>query len=228
MKINPVDGLKSIGFWLLSPVFLAIMSIYVYGFVGIAEFLNQLITGQGISGIGYLLLSLLILAVYTYLSFRFEWVLLYLGTLILSNGILFSDIPVNIILKVIMLAASIASYVVFIKYIRTPKYLRKSILKMPVKMPAKQPKKKLSADCERRYRETLAKLPSNYQQFLHFCATQPKGEAQRMAKDLPTLFFRYVPCREALEYIYQQNPDNAMVMVDLFIKFDEKGRMIPM
>ena len=115
-------------------------------------------------------------------------------------------------------------FVVFGKCIRNPDFLRKAVLKMP----AKSAGKKLSADNERRYRETLAKLPSNYQLFLHYCSTQPKGEAQRMAKDLPTIFFRRVPCREALEYIYQQNPDNAMVLVDIFIKFDEQGRMLPM
>lgn len=81
-------------------------------------------------------------------------------------------------------------------------------------------------EAEQRYQATLAKLPSNPQVFRQFCATQPAGEAQRMAKNLPTLFFRYVPYREGLQFIYNQNQENAMVMVDVYIKFDQQGKLI--
>ena len=84
----------------------------------------------------------------------------------------------------------------------------------------------LSVDAEYRYQKTLGKLPYDPLAFRNYCASLPQGEAQRMAKEDPVRFFQNVPCRESLQYIYVQNPENAMVLVDVYIKFDANGELI--
>lgn len=218
MKMRVYEIKETFVFWGKALLCMPVIAIFYSGFSSLAFSLNSLIDGKGSMGFGSLLFGLVILAVYSFLCFRFEWILLYIGSLAISNIMIWNDSSLGIVPKIILAAVSVLAVILLTKYVRSPKAPRKSSLKSAGK--------KLPAESIRRYRETLAKLPSNPRLFQHYCATQPKGEVQRMARDLPTLFFRYVPCREALEYIYQQNPDNAMIMVDIFIKFDENGRLI--
>lgn len=218
MKVNPKETLIGWGLFLIA---LPVMSIFAAGYLMFAEMLDGLITGKGSVDIGGIIISFAIMAGYAFVCFRLKKETLYVGTIIFCGVMLLCN-DGSIITKIIMIPISLAILIIPFRLTDPARAARKA----PRKTIVKYDKHRLPPEQEKRYRATLAKLPSNRAAFQLFCAKQPKGEVERLGRDLPTLLFHYVPCREALEYIYSQNPDNAMLMVDLFIKFDEHGCLI--
>lgn len=218
MKLRGYEIKESMNFWVRALLCSPVIAVFYMGYTRTAGTLNDLITGQGISGFGSIVLGLAVVAVFTFLSFRFTWLILYAGSLLVSNIMLLNNASVGTMTKGIMAAASIVSVVALVKHIQRPNKSQKATVKAAAT--------KLSPESEAKYRATLAKLPSNPQLFQHYCSTKRDYELRRIATDLPTVFFRDAPCRESLEYIYRQDPRNAMLLVDIFIKFDEQGKLI--
>lgn len=221
MKVNPRKTLLGWGMILLA---LPVMLIFIGPFCDFGENLNCLITGQDSCNILRMIGSLAIMTVYAYVCLRLgeEGGILYVTTVMFSGLSVFTWDRCAIITKIIMLAVSAGFFFIPFRLVSPKNNTRKTPRKAVVKYNIRG----LSAEQKKRYRETLAKLPSDRAGFQRYCAQEPADVLERMGRDLPTLLFRDIPCREALEYIYSQNPDNAMLMVDLFIKFDEHGCLI--
>ena len=234
MKMSVYEIKQTFIGWGKFLLFLPVMSIFAAGFLGLGSSLDALITGQANANNISPILSVAIMAVYTFVCIRMNWDQLHFSTILLCIFMLLTDSSMNILTKILM--GILAVVILILPYkIKIParssrapsrKTAGKAVVR-PAAAPVIKPVvSTLPPEDERRYQKTLAKLPSNPQAFRQFCATRPVGEAQRMAKDMPTIFFHYVPYREGLQFIYNQNQENAMVMVDVYIKFDPQGNLI--
>ena len=222
MKVNPRETLLGWGMILLA---LPVMLIFIGPFGDFGENLNCLITGQDSCNILRMIGSLAIMTVYAYVCLRLgeEGGILYVTTVMFSGlSVLISWDRGAIITKIIMLAVSAGFFFIPFRLV----YPKNNTRKTPRKAVVKYNIRGLTAEQKKRYRETLAKLPSDRAGFQRYCAQEPADVMERMGRDLPTLLFRDIPCKEALEFIYSKNPNNAMLLVDHIIKFDKQGQLI--
>ena len=226
MRMN-VHGLKNMGKFIL---FLPVMTILGTGYFLLAETLDGLILGTEAASVGSAFLALMILAVYFFVCLRANWDELYFYSVLLAVfNLLVSDF--SFVTKFILIPVALVGMVLHIK-LQAKREIGRVVPKRKAKTtpnaaPVVRPITPiLSVDAEYRYQKTLGKLPYDPLAFRNYCASLPQGAAQRMAKEDPVRFFQNVPCRESLQYIYVQNPENAMVLVDVYIKFDANGQLI--
>lgn len=203
---------------LFLPVLAVISSVFIY----MAQNLAALIKGEEevLSHIGKFILAVLVQGLYAYVCYRKEKLqFFYVCSILFSILVVLVAAPSDSIIANIITAAIAVSTMLF-------GFRGMAFLERRWNIKGKPTRKQIDPFEQHIYKETLRKLPSDYRLFWHYCSSLPKGEAQRIAKDLPMVFFHNIPCREALEYIYKQNPSNAILLVKYFIKFDTNGRPI--
>ena len=214
MKVNSRESLSNLGkFFLAMPA----IAFFGAGYSVFSEALNDLITGRGSDGSGGMLLPLAMMAVYVFLCMRLNLMTLHFGTVLLCSVMLLCQSDLNVITKVIMVLVSLV--ILIVPFVLAASHARKTAVKYD--------KRRFPPDQEKRYRETMAMLPSDRAAFRRYCSGMSAEELQHMAKDKPALLFRQVPCREALQYICSQDPNGAMMLINLFIRFGPDGRLIP-
>lgn len=238
MKMSRYEIQQTFIGWGKFILFLPVMSIFAAGFLCLGSSLDALITGQTNADNISPLLSIAIMAVYTFVCIRMGWADLHFRTIVLCIFMLLTDSSMYFFTKILMGILAIAIMILSIK-VQGPrttswKPRQKSVRKnagkavvRPVAAPVSKPvSDPLPPDAERRFWATLAKLPSNPDAVRSAFSGMSQSELAKRIKESPRDLFRLAPYRENLLYIYGEMPEHAMVLVDMFLKFDAQGKLI--